>query len=79
MNALLAPDEGTVRVKGRDTGDPGNLYFIRSCAGMVFQNPDDQIVASIVEDDVAFGPENLGVPLPELRERVTKALGQVGL
>ena len=79
INALLVPDEGTVRVLERDTADPTNTYFIRSNAGMVFQNPDDQIVASVIENDVAFGPENLGVPTEELRERVTAALAQVGL
>ena len=79
INALLVPDEGTVRILDHDTADPANTYFIRSNAGMVFQNPDDQIVASVIENDVAFGPENLGVPTNELRERVTKALAQVGL
>ena len=79
VNALLAPDEGCVRILDRDTRDPESVYYIRSNAGMVFQNPDDQIVASIIQDDVAFGPENLGVPLPELRDRVTRALEQVGL
>ena len=79
VNALLAPDQGAVEVLGRSTSDPENLYFIRSNAGMVFQNPDDQLVANLIENDVAFGPENLGVPAPELRERVTNALRQVGL
>ena len=79
INALLIPDEGTVRILDRITADPANTYFIRSNAGMVFQNPDDQIVASVIENDVAFGPENLGVPTNELRERVTAALAQVGL
>ena len=79
INALLVPDEGTVRVLDRNTADPANTYFIRSNAGMVFQNPDDQMVASVIEDDVAFGPENLGVPTDELRVRVTEALAQVGL
>ena len=77
--ALLAPDEGRVTVHGRDTADPASTYAIRSDAGLVFQNPDDQLVASIVENDVAFGPENLGVPLPELRDRVTESLESVGL
>lgn len=79
INALLTPDEGTVTVDGKDTSDPANTYLIRSTAGMVFQNPDDQIVASLVENDVAFGPENLGIPNPELRQRVDEALKQVGL
>ena len=79
VNALLLPDEGEVRVFGCDTRDPEQTYFIRSNAGLVFQNPDDQIVASLIENDVAFGPENLGVPNPELRERVTRALAEVGL
>lgn len=79
INALLAPDEGSVTVLGRDTRDEGATYFIRSNAGMVFQNPDDQLVASLVENDVAFGPENLGLPQPELRKRVSDALAEVGL
>jgi len=79
VNALLAPDAGSVHVLGYDTADPANAYIIRSNAGMVFQNPDDQIVASVIENDVAFGPENLGVPTEELRQRVTAALKQVGL
>ncbi len=79
IDALLLPDKGTVRVLDHDTADPQNLYFVRSNAGMVFQNPDDQIVATIIENDVAFGPENLGIPNPELRNRVTRALAQVGL
>ena len=64
---------------GRDTRDKDSVYFIRSHAGMVFQNPDDQLVASLIENDVAFGPENLGVPTDELRERVSAALADVGL
>lgn len=79
INALLIPDKGTVHVDGKDTSDPANTYLIRSTAGMVFQNPDDQIVASLVENDVAFGPENLGIANPELRQRVDNALKQVGL
>ncbi len=79
LNALLMPDEGTVTVDGYDTAEPRDVYRIRSTAGMVFQNPDDQLVASLVEDDVAFGPENLGVETPELRRRVRDALKQVGL
>ena len=79
VNALLVPDEGSVTVLDRDTRDERSTYFIRSNAGMVFQNPDDQLVASLIENDVAFGPENLGIPNPELRERVTRALAEVGL
>ena len=79
INALLLPDEGTVLTLGNNTQDTNLTYSIRSSAGMVFQNPDDQIVASLVENDVAFGPENLGIPNPELRERVTRALKEVGL
>ncbi|MGI6104804.1 MAG: energy-coupling factor transporter ATPase [Raoultibacter sp.] len=79
INALLLPDHGKVEVLDRDTNDETNLYFIRSNAGMVFQNPDDQLVASLIENDVAFGPENLGVPTDELRQRVTTALAEVGL
>lgn len=79
LNALLVPDSGTVLVDGLDTADPENTYAIRSTAGMVFQNPDDQIVTSLVENDVAFGPENVGIENPELRQRVEDALAQVGL
>ena len=79
LNALLIPDEGTVKVQGMATTDADCTYRIRETVGMVFQNPDDQLVASLVEDDVAFGPENLGVPTAELRERVTQALEDVGL
>ena len=79
VNALLLPDRGTVTVDGMSTADAECTYLIRQTAGMVFQNPDDQLVSTLVEDDVAFGPENLGVQLPELRERVTRALADVGL
>ena len=78
MNALLVPDEGCVRVAGHDTQDEEYVYDIRSTAGMVFQNPDDQLVASLVEDDVAFGPENLGVESTHIAERVKQALKEVG-
>ncbi len=71
INALLVPDEGAVSVLGHDTRDESALYLIRSNAGMVFQNPDDQLVASLVEDDVAFGPENLGVETAEMLKAVT--------
>lgn len=79
VNALIAPDEGSVTVLGADTADARMTYFIRSNAGMVFQNPDDQLVASLVENDVAFGPENLGLPADELRRRVARVLEGVGL
>lgn len=79
INALLLPDKGKVIVDGLITSDAENTFSIRSKAGSVFQNPDDQIVASLVENDVAFGPENLGIPNPELRQRVEAALAQVGL
>lgn len=77
FNALLLPTEGTVWVKGMDTADEGLLWEIRRTAGMVFQNPDNQIVATVVEDDVAFGPENLGVERTEIRKRVDDALETV--
>ena len=79
LNTLLIPDEGTVKVQDMPTADADCTYRIRETVGMVFQNPDDQLVASLVEDDVAFGPENLGIPTDELRERVTQALEDVGL
>lgn len=79
LNALLQPDAGTVRINGMDASDPELVYDIRSTAGMVFQNPDDQLVATLVEDDVAFGPENLGVPSPQIAQRVREALKGVGL
>ena len=79
INALLVPDTGTVTVNGLETNNPDNTFAIRSTAGAVFQNPDDQIVASLVENDVAFGPENLGIENPELRQRVEESLAKVGL
>lgn len=79
LNALLQPDAGTVRINGMDASDPELVYDIRSTAGMVFQNPDDQLVATLVEDDVAFGPENLGVPSAQIAQRVREALKAVGL
>ena len=79
INALLVPDKGTVTVDGMETSNEENTFAIRSTAGAVFQNPDDQIVASLIENDVAFGPENLGIENPELRQRVEDALRQVGL
>lgn len=79
LNALLQPDAGTVRINGMDASDPELVYDIRSTAGMVFQNPDDQLVATLVEDDVAFGPENLGVESAQVAQRVREALKGVGL
>ena len=79
LNALLQPDAGTVRVNGMDASDPELVYDIRSTAGMVFQNPDDQLVATLVEDDVAFGPENLGVESVQIAQRVRDVLKAVGL
>ncbi len=77
INAILVPDEGKVLIEGMDTADEENLFEIRQKAGMVFQNPDNQIVATIVEEDVAFAPENLGVPPKEIRQRVDDALKAV--
>ena len=79
INALLIPSDGTVVVDGLDTKDQKNLWEIRSRAGMVFQNPDNQLVATIVEEDVAFGPENLGVEPEEIRRRVDESLKKVGM
>ena len=79
LNAILLPTAGKVYVDGMDTCDEDRLLDIRRRVGMVFQNPDNQIVASVVEEDVAFGPENLGVPSAEIRERVDSALAAVGM
>lgn len=79
MNALVVPTEGTVVVDGLDTSKSENVWNIRSKAGMVFQNPDNQLVATIVEEDVAFGPENLGVEPSEIRRRVDESLEKVGM
>lgn len=79
LNVLLQPDAGTVRINGMDASDPELVYDIRSTAGMVFQNPDDQLVATLVEDDVAFGPENLGMESAQIAQRVREALKAVGL
>ncbi|MBQ5976828.1 MAG: energy-coupling factor transporter ATPase [Oscillospiraceae bacterium] len=79
MNAILTPTEGRVLVHGIDTADENRLLDVRRKVGMVFQNPDNQIVANVVEDDVAFAPENLGVPPEEIRQRVDTALRQVGM
>lgn len=79
LNGLLLPQEGTVLVDGMDTKDPQVFWEIRRRVGMVFQNPDNQLIATSVEEDVAFGPENLGVPPEEIRERVDQALNWVGM
>lgn len=79
LNGLIIPTSGTVTVDGMDTRDDSRIWDIRRRVGMVFQNPDNQIVSSIVEDDVAFGPENLGIPPAEIRERVDRALKQVNM
>lgn len=79
LNGFILPDEGVVRVNGLDTRDEKLVYDIRSKIGMVFQNPDNQMVASIIEDDLAFGPENLGVPRDEIEERITWALETVNM
>ena len=79
INALLTPSEGTLWVDGKDTSDTDNIYAVRRLAGMVFQNPDNQIIASVVEEDVGFGPENLGVPTEEIWTRVEESLKSVGM
>lgn len=78
-NGLLTPSAGRVTVDGLDTAEGGHAYDIRASVGMVFQHPDDQIVATSVEDDIAFGPENLGLPRDEIRRRVDEAIDSVGL
>ena len=79
INAILSPTEGTVWVDGKDTAKEENLWEIRQTAGMVFQNPDNQIIGQVVEEDVGFGPENLGVPTKEIWERVEESLKAVGM
>ncbi len=79
MNAILVPTSGTMWVDGRDTKDPGELWNVRQTAGMVFQNPDNQIIGTVVEEDVGFGPENLGVPTDEIWKRVEESLKAVGM
>ena len=79
INAILYPTEGTVWVDGMDTADDEKLWDIRQEAGMVFQNPDNQIIGQVVEEDVGFGPENLGVPTKEIWERVEESLKAVGM
>lgn len=79
LNALLYPTEGTIFVDGKDVKQPGNVWEVRQTAGMVFQNPDNQIIGQVVEEDVGFGPENLGVPTNEIWERVEESLKAVGM
>ena len=79
MNAILVPTGGTMWVDGRDTKDPAELWNVRQTAGMVFQNPDNQIIGTVVEEDVGFGPENLGVPADEIWKRVEDSLRAVGM
>ncbi|MGL5313206.1 MAG: ATP-binding cassette domain-containing protein, partial [Peptostreptococcaceae bacterium] len=74
LNAILLPSQGNILIDNLDTRDDDNLWNIRQTAGMVFQNPDNQIVATVVEEDVAFGPENLGIEPKEIRERVEESL-----
>lgn len=79
LNALLTPSEGTIYVDGIDTSEEERVMEVRQKAGMVFQNPDNQIIASLVEEDVGFGPENIGVPTDEIWERVIRSLKAVGM
>ena len=79
INGFLAPDNGTITVDGINTTDEKTIFLLRSTVGMVFQNPDNQMVASIIEDDIAFGCENLGIPAEEIRRRVDWALETVGM
>ena len=79
LNALLFPTEGTLYIDGIDTSEKEQVFTVRQRAGMVFQNPDNQIIASIVEEDVAFGPENMGIPTEQLQKRVTESLKSVGM
>jgi len=79
MNAILCPAEGTLWVDGMDTSEEKNIWSVRQTAGMVFQNPDNQIIGQVVEEDVGFGPENMGVPTKEIWERVEESLRAVGM
>ena len=79
MNAILNPTEGTLWVDGMDTGEGDNIWKIRQTAGMVFQNPDNQIIGQVVEEDVGFGPENMGIPTEEIWQRVEESLRAVGM
>ncbi len=79
LNALLVPTGGTVLIDGKDTSDERNIWDIRKTTGMIFQNPDNQIIGQVVEEDVGFGPENLGIPTNEIWERVEESLKAVGM
>ena len=79
LNAILVPTEGSVWVNGKNTSNPDELWNVRQSAGMVFQNPDNQIIGTVVEEDVGFGPENLGVPTDEIWQRVEESLKAVGM
>ncbi len=79
INAILTPTEGTVWVDGMDTSEEGKVWDVRQTAGMVFQNPDNQIIGQVVEEDVGFGPENMGIPTKEIWERVEESLRAVGM
>ena len=79
LNAILMPTEGSVWVNGKNTSNPDELWNVRRSAGMVFQNPDNQIIGTVVEEDVGFGPENLGVPTDEIWQRVEESLKAVGM
>ena len=79
INAILVPDEGTLYVDGLDTSKEENVWDVRQSAGMVFQNPDNQIIGTVVEEDVGFGPENMGIPTEQIWERVEESLKSVGL
>ena len=79
LNGILLPDRGRVLIDGMDTKDEAKIYDIRQRVGLVFQNPDNQIIATVVEEDIAFGPENLGLPTEEIRKRVDEALTAVGM
>ena len=79
LNAILYPTEGSVWVDGKDTREDENIWDVRQSAGMVFQNPDNQIIGQVVEEDVGFGPENLGIPTKEIWERVEESLRAVGM
>ncbi|NLL80631.1 MAG: energy-coupling factor transporter ATPase [Clostridiales bacterium] len=79
LNAILYPTEGTVWVDGKNTSEDKNVWDIRQCAGMVFQNPDNQIIGQVVEEDVGFGPENMGIPTKQIWERVEESLKAVGM